>query len=258
MSLNFASQTSMKKQTCFSTCLTIKGIEPSEREIRKLQGSRHRKMLLQMWVPTNSLVVKLPDIEVTGTCLVPPTENDDQNTRVINEPQEPRCSCAPSVSELLCLEKHCSNGSHGREYADEIDDKTIEGNVFSLLESSLDKELSLDHTDVIPCWLTRRSNTSPKPSAQFGSSPSPYFGTSRPHSVQDHILPKDLKFGIRNATSAQYRKATRRQGVAVEDRQKVLPSFCRGNLEPLLLRTKPAKNLHEELEREEMEGTVFY
>ena len=239
----------------FSSCLTVKGIEPRERDITKLQGSRYRKMMLQMWVPTNSLVVKLPDMEVTGTCLVPPVENDDQNTRVIYEPQEPRCSCAPAVSEL-CLEKHCSNISPGREYADEINDKTIKGNVLSLLESSLDKELSLDHTDVIPSQLRRRSNTSPRPSTQFGNrSPSPYLGYSRPHPTQDHILPKDLKFGIRNVT--QYRKTTRRQGVAIEERPKIVPSFCRGNLEPLLLRTKPAKNLHEELEREEMEGTVL-
>lgn len=221
MSVGAYSETLGKKQPCFSSCLTVKGMESSK--VTKVQKEKYQNGFLRMWAPTKSVAVKPPVLEVTGTSVIPFTNRDEGTVEG---------DFAPSQ---LSHQEHIEG--NGKDIRQE--------NILLFLGSSTDKQLSSEYNDFIPRRLMR-PNTSSKPS-QFGELSAPSFGSSR----GDHILPQKLKFGIRNAANLPHRQTGIRQGV--DKRPRAVVSLSRANLEPLLLSEKPAENLHEELEREEIE-----
>ena len=246
MSLDLKKQTSRNIPTCFSTCLTVKGTEPHK--VTTLQTKRCKNVSSRMWKPTKSVVVKPPDLEVKGTCLA--LDNKHRAARTVD---------ITSPTGLVFLDEQNANLA-SRDVRTEQEDypkdkyngeDSSEGKILlALLESSLNKKLNPEYIDIIPSRLNHSSTGYRSP--QFGNYSTSYFRYSPRLAIPDEILPMDLKFGIRNPKRL-YSTAVLRRPEAVE-RPKTVLSFYRGKLEPLLPREKPAENLHEELEREEVKA----
>lgn len=243
MSLDLKKQTSRNIQTCFSTCLTVKGTEP--RKVTTLQTKGCKNVPSRMWKPTKSVVVKPADLEVKGTCLALDNKNQATGTVDITSP-----------TELVFPDKqnaNLANGDVSTEQEDYTKDKcngedSSEGKLLlALLESSLNKKLNPEYIDIIPSRLNHSSTGYRCP--QFGNYSTSYFRYSPRLAIPDEILPMELKFGIRNPKRLNYTAVLRRPKSV--ERPKTVLSFYRGKLEPLLPREKPAENLHAELEREE-------
>lgn len=233
MSLKWEDQTINDTQSCVSTCLLVKGVQT--KEIPTLKRKGRKTVSSTMWTPTKSVVVKPPDFEVKGTCFElekdPGAEMDGS-----------------SLESELKVQEEKKNGSRKTEKCSEQDicpqerDGREEGNegkiLLGLLESSLNQKLNPEYIEIIPSRLNRQSEIK---SHKLGHlSPRPI--------IKDEILPKELKFGIRNPKKLISASAFKRPE---ENRPKIAFSFHKGRLEPLLPREKPAVNLHEELVLEE-------
>lgn len=230
-------------QPCFSTCLTIKGSECHK--VTVFQPKRYKSVSLRMWTPKKSVVVKPPDLEVKGTCIV-----HDINKNRARETTDPI-----ALSESVFPEEHSSNWADHKEVSREQGDRTADkdggdGNegklLLALLESSLKKKLNPEYIDIIPSRLNRLTGGYKSP--QFGESSTSYF-RSLQQAIKQERLPMELRFGIQNPKKFNLNAVLGRPR-AVE-RPKTVACFYRGKLEPLLPRKKPAENLHKELEREE-------
>ena len=242
MSVDWKRQTLRDMKPCFSTCLSVKGAE--SQKVTVLQTKRYKSLSLQMWAPRKSVVVRPPDLEVKGTCLA--HENNRRRVTVgLILPSELKFSGEQSsslVKEEISVEgEKCSQEKHDGE------NFGIEGKMLlALVESSLKKKLNSEYIDIIPNRLIRSAPEYKSP--QFGNSSTTFSCFSPRLAIKGEILPTELKFGIQNHRKLNSTSAFKR---SEGDRLKIGASFCRGKLEPLLPRKKPAKNLHKELEREE-------
>ena len=243
MSADLKRQTSRNIQICFSTCLTVKGTEP--RKVTALETKQCKTVSSRMWTPTKSVVVKPPDLEVKGTCLVLDNKNRATGTVDSTSPTE---MVFPEEQNANLMNRDVSTEQEDYTQDQHNGEDSSEGKMLlALLKSSLNRKLNPEYVDIIPSRLNH-SSTGYR-STQIGNYSTSYFRYSPRLAISDKILPMDLKFGIRNPKRLNS-TAVLRQPEAAE-RPKTVLSFYRGKLEPLLPREKPAKNLHEELEREE-------
>lgn len=242
--MDWKRQTCRSQQPCFYTCFTVKGTE--SRKAKVLQSKLGKRVSLQMWTPTKSVVVAPPDLEIKGKCLA-------HERKQVKEAVD-----VTPVSEVdISGEQSYSVGnsviSRNKECKDEKQDveNNKEGKItLAVLEASLKKKLNPEYIDIIT-WRLDRSTAVRSP--QFDSNSTTYSRLSPRQVAKEERLPVELKFGIRNPRKSNSTAAIKCTDVP---RPKTELSFFRGKLEPLLPREKPAKNLHEELEREEASGNT--
>ena len=233
MSLKWENQTINDTQACVSTCLLVKGVQT--KEITTLKRKGRKTVSSTMWTPTKSVVVKPPDFEVKGTCFeLEKDQGAEMDGSILQSElkvQEEKKN-GSTKTEKDSAQEICPQERNGREEGNE-------GKILlALLESSLNQKLNPEYIEIIPSRLNRQTEIK---SHKLGHlSPRPI--------IKEEILPKELKFGIRNPKKLISASAFKRPE---ENRPKIAFSFHKGRLEPLLPREKPAVNLHKELELEE-------
>lgn len=233
MSPKWENQTINDTQSCVSTCLLVKGVQT--KEITTLKRKGRKTVSSTMWAPMKSVVVKPPVFEVKGTSFEqvknPGTEVDGSILQSELKVQEEKKN-GSTKTEKCSEQEICPQERNGPE-------KGNEGKILlALLESSLNQKLNPEYIEITPSRLNRQTEIK---SHKLGHlSPRPI--------IKKEILPKELKFGIRNPQKLISASASKRPE---ENRPKIALSFHKGRLEPLLPREKPAVNLHKELELEE-------
>lgn len=242
-------QTSRNKpfQPCFSTCLTVKGTAESRR-VSALKEKRDKNESLRMWAPMKSVVVKTPDLEVKGTCLVLDDKNRVTGTVGVTSP--PELIFSEGQNSSLVSNEVPTDRQDCEEDTQNGDDTSRGNMLFDLLKSSLNKKPHPEYINIIPSQLKYLSAGCKSP--QFGNCSTSNFRLSPRPAIKHKILPSELKFGIRNPRNPKKANCTKGliHSVPLERPKTVLSSYQR-RLKPLLPREKPAENLHEEVEREE-------
>lgn len=240
-SMDWERQSSGNLQPCFYTCLTVKGTE--SRKSTVLQSKRHKSVSSQMWTPKESVVVKPPDLEIKGKCLVHKHNKDNEAVDMI-----PKSLVAFTGEQSFSVENK-DIPSQREDFKEAINQDVENGNggkiFLALLEASLKKKMNPEYIDIIPSRLNRSIAVR---SPQIDNNSTTYPRLSPRQVIKEERLPVELKFGVRNPKKVNFSAALKRPNVA---RPKTELSFYRGKLEPLLPREKPSKNLHAELEREE-------
>lgn len=240
-SMDWKRQSSRSVQPCFYTCYTVKGTE--YRKPTVIQSKRHKSVSSQMWTPKKSVVVKPPELEIKGKCLAHEQNKVKETadiipTSVMDIKEEQRASVANK--DISCQQQDCNEDKRDIENSND-------GKIFlTLLEESLKKKLNPEYIDIIPSRLNRSTAVG---SPQFDNNSTTLCRLFPRQVIKEDRLPVELKFGIRNPKKLNSHTASKRPDVA---RPKTELSFYRGKLEPLLPREKPSKNLHAELEKEEV------
>lgn len=233
--MDWKGQTCRDQELSFSPCFTVKGSVIRKAEV--LQSKLGKNDSSQMWTPKTSVVVP-PDLKIKGVCL----------------PREQKRADTISASRVKASRERGDNeqkGDNSRTEDNLRDDKHDVNNgekgnmLLAVLEASLKKKLNPEYIDILP-W--RLNCSTAFRSAQVDGVLKNQFRLYSRQFLKEERLPTELKFGVRNPRKSNSAAGTKRDEVL---RAKTELNPYRGKLEPLLLREKPSKNLHEELEREE-------
>lgn len=226
-------QTCIGQDLCFCTPFSVKGSELRKTEV--LHSKLGKNISLQMWTPKTSVVVVPPDLKIKGVCLA--HERKQAHTIPVT-----KITASEGQSDIAQIDISRIESNFGEQKHDVNNGK--KGNMLlTVLEASLKKKLNPEYIHILP-WRLNRSTV--VRSAQYNGA-SKQFRLYPRQSLKEERLPAELKFGVRNPRKSN--SAACKKSEVLRTKAEVNP--YRGKLEPLLLREKPSKNLHDELVREE-------